>query len=935
MAAFLLFTAQTLPDEVGDDPYTMCKLDSQQFTVRFPCNVESYAHRTLDYAEYVYPILSEKLNSKKEHITIQLVDHVDTRDNYDSSSDGSDYILLYLWPSEGIAEMSYHGDWLEESVAHHIARLLIQQTSVDFVHSFNNLLLPMWYLDGLSSLYEHPETPGIYVKHGVTKSVIRSAARHGTFSDLYSLMTGENTWMGKDTGRLYGMAFLDSIAQKYGIESLTRWNVANVSTFSSIGTVAEDVYGKDWSELYEEWVTHLETVIEDKEIKEPHRLTRPWQHEYPQIVPRRHAISYVRENGAEPRGIVLHDLDTSEEETIILCKGQCEHHWSEDGATLYFTSSVNNVHFVEETLFELKYGSTTPLKVPIPGHVRSFTVDEGRIVAVIQNGDAPQIYRYDPGNENDEPLELVYTAPQFSLVEGIAFVAQDKWVASFYDPKKKRFDLALLTDRYSTIDIFPLTDDSVTERYPFVMQDGRIGYVTDVNGHYQLHAVSLDGTSELLHTHDTALLQPTQDADGTIYYADVDYDGVAIAELPWEELDPQPITDTADAVSSDDIVIQAVEAESSKLGMDWSAFIPSIAYPCVGMTADSGWFLGFGFANKDNLNHHTYSGFFDWFFKRDSFDLNLTYRWHQYKWWLEASTGVDQKSRTIDFGNGKDYYYPYMSYFAYLSTGTSWHFPNIDIELSFKLLMEYTKTHDHSLNELYRQWFTSEPTDEAETVNQMWSNAIIIELTLSHYYSIPQSIPGKTGYEVQFISRVEPPFFLNEYYTGINSVHLFFSWPMPWRYEDVFAFSLDYGFAKSGNIYRYPLEVDSGSGFDFNWFGLNKLVTFHGIREGHLVANNHLIHAQMSYKLPVYVWYKNHLKIPFSLRRVGLGLLGDWAAKGNRMEEVDLKKSAFGVGVELYLDTMLWYNYAARIGLGYERGFGDYSDNSYYIFVSF
>ena len=139
-----------------------------------------------------------------------------------------------------------------------------------------------------------------------------------------------------------------------------------------------------------------------------------------------------------------------------------------------------------------------------------------------------------------------------------------------------------------------------------------------------------------------------------------------------------------------------------------------------------------------------------------------------------------------------------------------------------------------------------------------------------------------------------------------------------------------YGYAWSGNASRYPLEIETGSGF-----GLNDMVAFHGIRAGNLIANNHIMHLQFDYTIPIIIISRNPLSIPLAFNRIGLGLLGDWALKSNTDYVPDIKNSMFGLGAELYIDLTLGYNYPMRIGLGYEEGLAKAGEESYYIWMTF
>ena len=928
--------AQPLPDEIT--PSDIVILESEHFTVRYPKSAEVYARKTVDYAEYAYGILSDKLESDEDDIIIQLFDRVDVYLDY-PAIDIENLFTIYLWPPNHILEYPYYENWLEEQISSHIARILIQNTRSDIGHLLQNFLLPVWYLDGLSNLYTFPENPGLPKHHGIIRAIVRSAARDHALPELGHIMSGYRTWLDNSINEIYGSVFLNYIASVYGFEKLTEFNVLNGSNFSTIESNAEEIFGKSWSDLYREW-TEKEHDSNPPLYRDKQSLSEPWLHEKPQIVPGQNDISYVRDDGVKPKAIVLHNLETHQKKTIIECSGQCLHHWSDDGKTLYYTTNIKTSYFESETLYALESDSHFPRKLPIPGHIRTFTESNGFIIAVTILNDQPQIYKLDT-LENDH-AELLYTAPAYSLIEGMTAIDQDRWIASYYDPSKKQFDLILITDKHSITDIHKITDNPETEMYPFIMQNNTLGYVTESDGYYMLNRISLDGLNhDILYTHDVAMIEPVQSPDGTIYFTDISHKGMAIAAVNLPQPNDEYIKSVIEKSPAwyDDVInghsdfsIPSSNAEYDDT-FDWSVFIPDLILPALGTSDTAGWYLGVSLANSDELNYHLYDIYFAWFFNNNVFDLNLTYQYTRYSWKITVNTGVKQDTYLVD--TGKDYkLYPLTTYWASLKTGTEFHFPLLDMELSFELLAEHTKTSDHSMDDLIAQWMDN-IEDKNIDMHRRWTNAMIGNLKLSHTHDAPMTLPGETGYSMEYQIRFEPPFLSNYTYSVANSLRLNMVWSMPWRALDAFSILLFYGVAVTGKPYRYPLELDTGSGFDFNYFGLDELVDFHGIRSGNLLANNHLIYGHIEYTIPVYIFRNNILKIPLMLNRIGLGLVGDWGVKSDDIDQIDFSDSLFGVGAELYLDMTVLYRYNVRMKFGYERGFSKAGENAYYLWIGF
>ena len=933
MCLFLLVpgisSAQTLPDET--QPYSVVILKSEHYTVRYPKNAEVYAKKTIEYAEHAYEILSKKLDVTVENITIQLFDRVDVYLDYPVADFGNGF-TIYLWPPKSVFEYPYFGGWLEEQIASHTARILIQRTEMDFIHSYNNLGLPLWYLDGLANLYTFPEKPGIPRHQGLIRAIVRNAALAGVFPDIKSLMASNDNWLDGSDSEIYGSAFFNYVKEIYGIERFTHWNKLNVLNFSTIETNAETVFGKTWSELYEDWTKYeIQSAIPVK--REKQYLTKPYLNEQPQWIPGHHEMSYVRNDDLRPRAIVRHDLSSHRESVAVECRGQCEHHWSTDGKTLYYSTLNKTSHYSSEMIYALPEGRPQPHKLPIPGHIRCFTIDGDNIIAVTMLEDAPQIYKYN--TLTNEPAQLIYTAPAFSLIERIDTIQNGQWLAAYYDPAKDQFDLVRITDKNGAVEIDPITDDAETEMYPFVMSDKRIGYITEYAGYYYLNSISLDRSEHrILDLSDSAMVHPVEGEDGKIYYTDITHKGMTIASfVPGSYREDQDVVIMNLGIRPTEKTIQKIEPVETtyREGFDWDNLMPSSYMPSVSVSDSLGWSIGLSVENSDYLNHHHYYTYFAWYFGGKTFDLILSYLWHKYQWWILASTSVEQESYLID--NGKELKdYPITSYRASLKTGTEFQLPLVDLAISFELLAEHSKTFDNSVDEIFSK--LSESISGRVNLHHRWTNAFIADLKVTHFHDAPKTLPGKTGYSFEYKFRFEPHYFLNYTYTVTNTFDLDMSWAMPWRRMDVFGLSLMYSVAATGVPFRYPLIINSGTGFEFNWFGFSDGAAFHGVRSGNLLANNHLMHGHINYILPIYIFNRNYFKIPFMIKRIGFNIVGDWAVKSNNIKRINFSKSVSGVGGEIYVDTMLLYSYPIRLMFGYERGFGKAGTDAYYLWIN-
>lgn len=920
----MMDAAWALPDEV--QPYRMYSVESAHFVVRYPQNTKKFADRALDYAEYAYGILSRRLDAQADKITIELVDRVDEMHSFMTTDGQSDYMLIYLWPSQDIF-YAYDGKWLERQIAYHIARILIQRTKVDWIHSYNNRLLPSWYLSGLASYYETPDAPGAVSERGYAALLGRNVPEKRMISDLDELIFGKLSWLGKRNAKIYGAAFIGDLIRQYGEQRLIDWNHENASSFQNINRISRKVFGWDWQRLYRDW--HDRRAGASDRAKASDRssgreLVSPWLNELPQLMPGRHALSFVRETDSIPRAIAQLDLETLDDRMIVVCSGRCEHHWSADGETLYYLDLNQTGRYVSETLYRRELGKGYSRKVPVPGHIRTFAVTESAIYAVSLNNEMPVIYRL--RLEAGAQAEPVYVGKPFGLIEELRAIDSKRLVASVYDPASGQFDLHVFEAGSEVLRSRAITDDGVTEMYPFKMRDGVIGYVTERADGYDIRAVTAEGEPlGVIHSQADGIAQPVAGENGEIYYTSVSASGFSIRSLSSDDLRAADHAPLEGWRWQADIPV-AIREDAGK---DWSFLVPDSYHPLFGFSDDVGRYLGIGIENRDVLGHHFYHAHFSWFFDRKMCDMALVYRWSQYLWHLEGGVGVTQRTHTIDFGD--DYLYlPFQTYWAYLATGSAWHFPVLDIRFSAKFQTECSRTNEEFTNKFMSSDLPAgEYQQDIIAQKCIWANSLIAGVTLEHLRAMPNTLPGEIGYSISFETRIEGPFLGDDVYSFSNILDLKATAVMPWGMGHAAALELKYGFASSESRYFYPLEVQSSVGFGFNDMG-----SFHGIRAGNIISNNHLLYAHAAYTFPITNIDNSWTKLPVAFHRIGLGAIGDWALMGQADQKMELENSLFGIGAELYIDMMLEYNYPMQLIIGYEKGFGQRSGNAFYIFLT-
>ena len=943
------------------DDESWAEIESEHFTMLFPLRREAFARHTLVYAEHAYAVLTKKLDVEIDFkISIRVIDRVDEVLPLSESAQSSSFVLT-TWPPQGLLDGPYRGDWLERTVYQHVAFILIHQTRADvspflatllYPLVYNNQFVPSWYAHGLSSWYETPEAPGRVVQDPVSQSLLRSDALDDEIPQLESIMSGRRSWIAERASSIYGVAFLSDLAQKHGEDIFTRWNHENAQMLVpfTVDLTTLGIFGDSWGTLYEEWQADAATEVAQREWKEKNNIagtliTDAWKHEYPQAIPGRNAISYVHEDGVSARSIVWLDLESKESKEIAECNGQCEHHWSPDGKTLFFTDMVYKERQSTETLYYRRLSDVFSQKVDMPGHVRSFAVGPDAVYAVIMDGDAPQIYRtrLEPGAK----AEIVYPGKVYELIEDLVWIRDDLLVGIVSDADSRQYDIYSFRDVGDHLEPHKLTDNPITEMYPFAVR-GDVGFVVETNGTYSLLAIETEsGQIRSIHAQRDGIFQPVMSADGTLYYTRITAKGTGVASLLPEQMHPTDIPEMHATIAAPISKLYAAEAETvesleSTPYQVWTAFIPSSVMPLAGYSGAMGLYEGIDISNDDILGHHAYNLHYAYFNRRNKHEFSLEYRWSQYKWWIEASGGVRQDTYSYDTEE-ESLHFPNQVFWAKLQTGTEWHFPYLDIHLKLQYLLEYNQMLNQEsfadlidfVNELILEYAaeTGTPADLI-TYNSISrpdrTSAIIGELSFRHVHKAYRTIPGETGYIFDMLFRVEAPFLLADYYTFINEFALTMSWSLPWIETHVFLLKMKYGFSSSENELRNGFQIDSSSGFDFDFNSSSTMM--HGYRTGNILANN-ILYAHAEYTLPIYEIRGWLSYIPLGLNRIGAGVFGEIAHVWNdyTMEEFRRNTPMVGIGAEIHLDGTLGYNHDFRLTLGYAYGFMDSGDHSYYL----
>ncbi len=531
-----------------DDPWT--ERNSEHFTIYYPANRAAFAELVLTKAEKVYERLSDLLDSQMEdrvdiHIEVKRDEALPCNQSVTETS-----MIITAWPDPDKILGRGQGDWLEQQIAHNLAHILTLNTSsmsgflkqLLGVIAHNNRYAPTWYMEGVAKYFETPDNPGQSIRQPAFRALVEAMARADLIPSLGQLNAGTRHWPADQSNTLFGAAFIEKIARDFGEEIFGQWNLeyARDMVPFSIQRTARLVLGNNWDVFYDAWRKKIKLIAQERpytdEVSSRIVLTGAWRNDRVRAVPNANKISYVRDDGLHPRAIVVLDLDTKTEQRITECQGWCEHHWSQDGKRVFYSTLVNvdDMELIQRVyVYDLE--KHTRSRIAIPDHVRSFTLDGDRMWAAVMKDDINELYELNVETEFATPKKLLQTEP-FERMDGLD-AYQNSLVTSIFDPHTSVVHLERIDLTPEGAVRVPISLNDVDHIHPIWLDTGNILYIRSDVWSEEVWVVSRDGKYETRLTRMAeGVSHPAVGNDGSLLFTEFSANGSYIAAIPENEL---------------------------------------------------------------------------------------------------------------------------------------------------------------------------------------------------------------------------------------------------------------------------------------------------------------------------------------------------------------------------------------------------------------
>jgi Tol biopolymer transport system component len=272
-------------DQFGLSPFWDWKqIESKNFKLIFPTELESIAEKTIHYCEEAHALLSPLLRWQPHHKTIiLLIDNEDAANGLTTPL-GRFGIILWATPPDSWFSTSYYDNWLRLLVIHEYTHYLNMDTTLSFWdplrYVFGASLLPNsawapWMLEGLAVYMETRFTQAGRGRSPFYQMVIRAAVDQGVLnsSQFVTLdkVNGSNPYYpGGDTRYQFGYHLMNQISlQKTSgltadgksstsggddLLGLMSYRSGHRIPFFINGNL-NNIVGKDWYSLWDEWTS--------------------------------------------------------------------------------------------------------------------------------------------------------------------------------------------------------------------------------------------------------------------------------------------------------------------------------------------------------------------------------------------------------------------------------------------------------------------------------------------------------------------------------------------------------------------------------------------------------------------------------------------------------------------------------------------------------
>ncbi len=348
-------------------------IETEHFFINYHEGVERTANVVARIAEDIYgPVTSLYNHEPDQKVSFVLKD-------YDDYSNGAAYFFnnkIEIWAPALDFDLRGTHNWLRNVITHEFTHIIQIQVSMKFGRKFpgiyiqwlgyeserrtdvlygypnvlvsyplSGVVVPSWFAEGVSQYNRHDLRYDFWDSH--RDMILRMYSLDGNMLSWNEMAVFGKTSLGNESSYNAGFAFVQYIADRYGIEKIPEI-ARNLSTLTEVtidGAIKRAI-GKDGEEVYNEWREHLKQDYAER--TKAIRAALPaldtiafvgFGNFYPTFSPDGTQLAYISNKQSDyfgRSGIYLYDLATKTEKTLQAgVRSQLA--WSPDGSRLYYS----------------------------------------------------------------------------------------------------------------------------------------------------------------------------------------------------------------------------------------------------------------------------------------------------------------------------------------------------------------------------------------------------------------------------------------------------------------------------------------------------------------------------------------------------------------------------------------------------------------------
>jgi Tol biopolymer transport system component len=885
-------------------------LETPHFAIHYHTELEEIAKRFAPIAEEVHTTMTKVLKYKLDLPTqVTLLDTTDYGNGFTRVFPYPN-IVLYLSDLSGNLHPYKYDNYLRYLFLHeytHALHLDIAEGGASLLRLlfgrviFPNALSPTFIIEGLATYMETRYTNAGRGRDPRWEAMLRMDALEDNLKSIDQAAVATARWPGGHLRYLYGVEFLEYLAESYGEEKLISLAHSYGDFMFSLGIDGAFlfIYGKNLNFLWSEWLEHLNSKFKTQKAKlgkitEPQLLTQSgYYHVKPQWSADSQSIYYIKRDADDYPQIRRFNLASGKSEKLF--EGMVfddSLSLSPDGERLLFSKAdtyKNFYTFKDLYWLDLASGKATQLTRGGRASDPGFSPDGRKIVFV----------RNEKGTKTLEIMEMNGSENKFA---GINVAAGTQYFSPRFSPDGKKIVVAkrtpdggqriYLREVESSSETVLLKDDqSFTQANPCFSPDGRyVIFDGEGTGMVNLYACELATKKVYQITNVLGSAQmPAVSPDGRrIAYVSYSSRGYDIARLDfnpseWKKVSP------ALATPPSPVAYRPSSLESPAIH-DYNPFptlLPRFWVP-YGYDNENGsqtsiyiggldplmqhfYYLNFGYDFAGKKPAYTFYYANNQFFPQIALslsDLSTPYNWYGKAYW------VREKENWLGFS-----FFNNRVFYEYDRQTFTFGFQNINLTniSSVELLVPQP-----SLGNL---------------------NAFFLTWNYKNTRVYPYSISPEDGLDLSWVVEVNTPVLKSDYaFTNYRA-----------KLKDYFNLPLKHQVLLS-SLNTFYSQGDQLSQSNFSW----RYLSLRGYPRTYLAGNKG---ASLSFEYRFPLWYleKGFLYgYTFFDRLWGILFFDVGGASFSPIDKLNLKR---GLGAELNLDTStLWGAYTFALKLGFAKG---------------